>query len=241
MDRTPPPTSLAAALALPRTPGRSSEVFVDGDLEVRFAARPTNGPQVPHLRDELYFVAAGTGRYRVEDSVIAVGPGDRAVLRRAYGARLRGYLGGFFRLGAVLRPGQATSLSPKHPAVGLPDGNIPLIWGQRCLPPDHGGTGQRRGGRLSPPNAADTRRTDRPPFRRPEVRDSRRRFRPHGPRLRPRSTQTQPAPSMRPETPPPAQLGHRRASPTVRRCRASVRTCECSITSARNSTGAAAS
>ena len=41
MDRTPPPVSLAAALALPRTPGRSSEVFVDGDLEVRFAARPT--------------------------------------------------------------------------------------------------------------------------------------------------------------------------------------------------------
>ena len=40
MDRTPPPVSLAAALALPRTPGRSSEVFVDGDLEVRFAARP---------------------------------------------------------------------------------------------------------------------------------------------------------------------------------------------------------
>ena len=76
MDRTPPPTSLAAALALPRTPGRSAEVFVDGDLEVRFAARPTNGPQVPHLRDELYFVAAGTGRYRVEDAVTEVGPGD---------------------------------------------------------------------------------------------------------------------------------------------------------------------
>src|SRR5580692_8285766 len=54
MDRTPPPVSLAAALALPRTPGRSAEVFVDGDLEVRFAARPTNGPQVPHQRDEFY-------------------------------------------------------------------------------------------------------------------------------------------------------------------------------------------
>src|ERR1700730_14123647 len=75
MDRTPPPVSLAAALALPRTTARSAEVFVDGDLEVRFAARPTNGPQVPHRRDELYFVTAGTGRYRVEDKVTAVGPG----------------------------------------------------------------------------------------------------------------------------------------------------------------------
>ena len=54
-------------------------------------------------------------------------------------------------------------------------------------------------------------------------------------------SQTQPAPSMRPETPPPAQLGPRGVRPAVRRCRASVRTCECSIISARNSTGAAAS
>jgi mannose-6-phosphate isomerase-like protein (cupin superfamily) len=76
MDRTPPPISLAAALALPWTPGRSAEVFTDGDLEVRFAARPTNGPQVPHHRDELYFVASGTGRYRVEEEATTVGPGD---------------------------------------------------------------------------------------------------------------------------------------------------------------------
>src|SRR3954451_15704325 len=76
MDHTPPPVAVAAALALPRTPGRSSEIFVDGDLEVRFAARPTNGPQVPHLKDELYFVAAGTGRYRVQDSVTDVSAGD---------------------------------------------------------------------------------------------------------------------------------------------------------------------
>ena len=76
MDRTPPPMSVVAALALPRTPGRSAEVFVDGDLEVRFAARPTNGPQVPHLKDEIYFVAAGTGRYRVEDRVTDVRVGD---------------------------------------------------------------------------------------------------------------------------------------------------------------------
>ena len=66
MDSTSPPVSLAAALALPRTPGRSAEVFVDGDLEFRFSARPTNGPQVPHPRDEIYIAAAGTARYRVE-------------------------------------------------------------------------------------------------------------------------------------------------------------------------------
>src|SRR3954467_2788352 len=72
MDRTPVPLSLAAALALPRTPGRSAEVFIDGDLEVRFAARPTNGPQVPHPLDSLYVVASGTGRYRVEDRGIDV-------------------------------------------------------------------------------------------------------------------------------------------------------------------------
>jgi mannose-6-phosphate isomerase-like protein (cupin superfamily) len=76
MDRTPPPISLAAALALPRTPGRSAEIFVDGALEIRFAARPTDGPQKPHLRDEVYMVAAGTGRYRVGDELGEVGPGD---------------------------------------------------------------------------------------------------------------------------------------------------------------------
>ncbi len=76
MDRTPPPTTLAAALALPRTPGRSTDVFRDGELEIRFAAKPTNGPQTPHLRDEFYVVAAGTALYRVEENVTAVGPGD---------------------------------------------------------------------------------------------------------------------------------------------------------------------
>lgn len=76
MNVTPPPVSLAAARALPFTPGRSAEVFVDRDLEFRFAARPTNGPQVPHARDEVYFVASGTARYRVEDRVTEVGPGD---------------------------------------------------------------------------------------------------------------------------------------------------------------------
>lgn len=76
MDRTPPPVSLAAALALPRTPGRSTEVFRDDEVDIRFAGRPSQGPQVPHERDEIYVVATGTARYRIEDKVTTVGPGD---------------------------------------------------------------------------------------------------------------------------------------------------------------------
>jgi mannose-6-phosphate isomerase-like protein (cupin superfamily) len=76
MERTPSPASLADALALPRTPGRSAEVFVDDDLEIRFAAKPTNGPQTPHLKDEIYFVARARARYRIEGCVSDVGAGD---------------------------------------------------------------------------------------------------------------------------------------------------------------------
>jgi hypothetical protein len=76
VDSTPLPVSLATALGFPFAPGRSAEVFIDGDLELRFAAQPTKGPQVPHLRDELYFVASGTGRYRVQDQVTTVASGD---------------------------------------------------------------------------------------------------------------------------------------------------------------------
>ena len=56
--------------------GRSAEAFVDGELEIRFTPRPTNGPQTPHQRDEVYVVAAGSGFYRVDGTVTAVGPGD---------------------------------------------------------------------------------------------------------------------------------------------------------------------
>ena len=39
MEKSPPPLSLAAALALPLSEGRrSAEVFVDGDLEIRLYA-----------------------------------------------------------------------------------------------------------------------------------------------------------------------------------------------------------
>jgi mannose-6-phosphate isomerase-like protein (cupin superfamily) len=77
MDRTPPPLSLAAALALPLPAGRrSAEVLRDGDLEVRLYAPKGHDPQTPHDRDELYIVAAGSGAFRADDTVTAFGPGD---------------------------------------------------------------------------------------------------------------------------------------------------------------------
>lgn len=70
MRQSPPPLSLAAALALPLPEGRrSAEVLVDGDLEVRLYAPKGHDPQGPHDRDELYVVAAGRGKVRVGDRV----------------------------------------------------------------------------------------------------------------------------------------------------------------------------
>jgi mannose-6-phosphate isomerase-like protein (cupin superfamily) len=82
--KKPPPVartgwqiSLDAARRLPLPEGRASaEAFIDGQLEVRFAATSARGMQVPHERDEFYIVAAGTGRYRIDDTEIAIGPGD---------------------------------------------------------------------------------------------------------------------------------------------------------------------
>ena len=76
MDKTPPPATFAATRALSRGLGKAIEVFVDDGLEVKFSARPTNGPQVPHDRDELYVVASGTARYRVDNGIFAASPGD---------------------------------------------------------------------------------------------------------------------------------------------------------------------
>jgi mannose-6-phosphate isomerase-like protein (cupin superfamily) len=76
MEKSPPPLSLAAALALPPAKGRASaEVFVDGDLEIRLYAPTGRDPQTPHDRDELYVVAAGSGKFRVGDRVDAFVPG----------------------------------------------------------------------------------------------------------------------------------------------------------------------
>jgi mannose-6-phosphate isomerase-like protein (cupin superfamily) len=77
MDRTPAPLSLAAARALKPPEGqRSLTVFRDGDVEIKFAAHPTSGPQVPHTRDEFYIVATGRARYRWDGGETTIGPGD---------------------------------------------------------------------------------------------------------------------------------------------------------------------
>src|SRR5580700_10256328 len=54
VDRSPPPVSLTAALALPRTQDARQRCSSTAISKLRFAARPTNGPQIPHQRDEFY-------------------------------------------------------------------------------------------------------------------------------------------------------------------------------------------
>lgn len=76
MEKSPPPLSLAAALAIPLPEGRrSAEVFADGDLEIRLYAPHGRDPQTPHDRDELYVVASGHGNFHVGDRVDAFAPG----------------------------------------------------------------------------------------------------------------------------------------------------------------------
>ncbi len=77
MEHTPPPLTLAAALALPLPAGRgSAEAFRDGDLETRLYAPKGHDPQTPHDRDELYIVASGAGQFRVEDRLASCKTGD---------------------------------------------------------------------------------------------------------------------------------------------------------------------
>ena len=77
MKRTPPPVTLAAARALkPPEGSRAAEVFRDDSIWIRFAARPTSGPQKPHSRDEFYIVASGTARYRWDSGETMICAGD---------------------------------------------------------------------------------------------------------------------------------------------------------------------
>jgi hypothetical protein len=63
--------------ALPLPAGRlSKQAFDSGAIELRYYAPEGSDQQVPHDRDELYFVAAGTGWFVREGERVAFAPGD---------------------------------------------------------------------------------------------------------------------------------------------------------------------
>jgi mannose-6-phosphate isomerase-like protein (cupin superfamily) len=66
--------------ALLRLPGPSGErfatVFQHGSLLVEIYAPRGNDPQQPHTRDEIYFVATGSGEYVCGGSRQTFGPTD---------------------------------------------------------------------------------------------------------------------------------------------------------------------
>jgi hypothetical protein len=206
------------------------------------SASPPNRPTAPKS------LTSGTSCISLPPAEAAPGAGygdqcrprRRAVLRRPSAAWVRGYLGRLLRVGAVLRPAQEPGLKPT-PCSELPKHNMPVVTARCCLPPDHGGTGQRRGGRLSPPYAASRggptdRRTSDP---RCGIRDGVSGHMARGCARAHRKRSPRHPCDPRRRLPP--QLGRWRDRNAVRRCRASVRTFECSITTARKSTGAAAS
>ena len=66
--------------ALERLPGpggaRFVELFEHGTLLVEIYAPRGHDPQQPHTRDELYFVAAGSGQFVNGETRHPFGPGD---------------------------------------------------------------------------------------------------------------------------------------------------------------------
>ena len=75
--KIPTHLTLAEMAAVPLPPGRLSKLAFDtGDVELRFYAPGGVDNQVPHDRDELYFVARGTGIFERESERVAFGPGD---------------------------------------------------------------------------------------------------------------------------------------------------------------------
>jgi mannose-6-phosphate isomerase-like protein (cupin superfamily) len=64
--------------ASPRWPGgeRFATAFAHGTMSVELYAPRGDDPQAPHAQDELYFIHAGTGTFRVADAVHPFAPGD---------------------------------------------------------------------------------------------------------------------------------------------------------------------
>jgi mannose-6-phosphate isomerase-like protein (cupin superfamily) len=73
------PTRLAVAdlAASPLSPGRLSKLAFDtGEVELRLYAPTGADNQVPHDRDELYFVVHGNGTFVRESERVDFAPGD---------------------------------------------------------------------------------------------------------------------------------------------------------------------
>ena len=65
------------ARALPLPAGRLSVLLAEQDgIEVRWYAPTGADAQVPHDRDELYFIASGRGIFERAGERVACGPGD---------------------------------------------------------------------------------------------------------------------------------------------------------------------
>lgn len=60
----------------PVPPNLASLLLSHGTMELEFYAPVDADTQTPHTRDELYFVARGTGRFRRGTEEVAFGPGD---------------------------------------------------------------------------------------------------------------------------------------------------------------------
>ena len=74
------PGYLKALTGLEQLPGsngeRSIELFRHGTLTVKLYAPRDHDGQHPHTRDEIYVIAAGTGRFTCEGKEVTFGPGD---------------------------------------------------------------------------------------------------------------------------------------------------------------------
>src|SRR6185503_5001022 len=80
MKSTDPCITATVTEALERLPGpdgqRFATIFQHGSLLVEIYAPRGKDPQKPHTRDEIYFVATGTGDYVCGDSRQQFGPTD---------------------------------------------------------------------------------------------------------------------------------------------------------------------
>ncbi len=55
---------------------KTATLYVHGSLKVMLYSPDGEDKQIPHDRDEVYFIASGAGEFQLGDSRFAFGPGD---------------------------------------------------------------------------------------------------------------------------------------------------------------------